>query len=296
MTDEPLLGALDPDAPTPFGRHSLLRRVLSEPVVALMTQRVLVMDVAHPKVAAGVEDHSAFRHRPWRRAWVTVDAALRLVFGPTATARGAARQIYATHDRIHGTLGQAAGDWGADEAYDAHDATLLLWVWATLVDSAAVAYERFVAPFDAAEAERYYADMVSFARFVGIPAPLLPADRAAFAVYLESMLTGGLLGSTAAGHDLARHILWFSHRRVPAPVVRIGRLLALTTLDPRLSAALDLRLDHVDAARARRLDDALRRHYRHLPRGRAALPTAYVVLRTPTVGLAARLRSGRVRL
>ena len=82
------LGALDPDAESPLGRHSVLRRVVAEPVTALMIQRALVMDVAHPKVAAGVEDHSQFRSHPWRRAWVTVDTGLRLVFGSTADGPG----------------------------------------------------------------------------------------------------------------------------------------------------------------------------------------------------------------
>jgi uncharacterized protein (DUF2236 family) len=49
-------------------------------------------------------------------------------------------------------------------AYTAHDAALLTWVWATLVDSAEVAYTRWVGPLAPAEADAYYADMVAFAR------------------------------------------------------------------------------------------------------------------------------------
>jgi len=280
------LGALDPEAPTPLGPHSMLRRVVAEPVTALMIQRALVMDVAHPLVAAGVEDHSQFRSRPWRRAWITVDAGLRLVFGPTSVARAAARQIYATHDHIHGTATDGAG-----AAYTAHDASLLTWVWATLVDSAETAYTRWVGPFGPGEAEAYYADMVAFARFVGIPAELLPADRPAFAAYLHAMLDSGLLGTGAVGRDLVGHILWFEHPSVPPPVVRVGRVLAVTTLDPRLRQALDLRLDPADERFGNRLDQRLRTYYRRLPRARAGLPTFYVFLRRPTIGLAGRLGS-----
>jgi uncharacterized protein (DUF2236 family) len=288
---EPPLGSLDPDAPTPFGPSSLLRRVVSEPVTALMIQRALVMDVAHPKVAAGVEDHSGFRSRPWWRAWVTVDTALRLVFGPTETARAAARQIYATHDHIQGSLPEGAGPWRPGEPYSAHDASLLTWVWATLVDSAELSYARFVGPFSPAEADTYYADMVAFARFVGIPAGLLPADRAAFASYLEAMMAGDRLGSAEVSRTLARLILWFDHRSVPSPIVRVGRVLALTTLDPRLLRRLDLRLDAADERYAGRLDRMLRSYYPRLPRARASVPTLYVMLRRPTVGLAPRLRA-----
>jgi uncharacterized protein (DUF2236 family) len=290
---EPPRGALDATAPTPFGPDSLVRRVVAEPIAALMIQRILVMDVAHPLVAAGVDDHSQFRSRPWRRAWITVDTALRLVFGPTPVARAAAAQIYATHDHINGTLAEPTGTWDSGAPYTAHDATLLTWVWATLVDSAQVAYTRWVGAFTAAEADTYYADMVAFARFVGIPAALLPADRAAFAVYLDDMLGGAVLGTTEASRALVGHILWFEHRSVPAPIVSIGRVLAVTTLDRRLVDALDLRLDAGDARLARRLDETLRTYYRHLPRARASLPMLYVLLRRPTVGLAGRLRSGR---
>jgi uncharacterized protein (DUF2236 family) len=285
------LGALDPDAPTPLGRHSILRRVVAEPVTALMIQRALVMDVAHPMVAAGVEDHSQFRSRPWRRAWITVDAGLRLVFGPTPVARAAARQIYATHDRIHGTVADGGAPEGPPPPYTAHDASLLTWVWATLVDSAETAYTRWVGPFTPLEADAYYADMVAFARFVGIPAALLPPDRPAFATYLDAMLDSGLLGTGATGRDLVGHILWFDHRSVPPPVVRIGRVLAVTTLDPRLRQALDLELDGPDERFGARLDQALRTYYRRLPRARAGLPTLYVHLRRPTIGLARRLGS-----
>jgi uncharacterized protein (DUF2236 family) len=287
----PPRGALEDGAPTPFGPASLLRRVVAEPVAALMIQRALVMDVAHPKVAAGVEDHSQFRARPWRRAWITVDAALRLVFGDSPTARAAARQIYATHDHIQGRLGEPAGPWAAGDGYTAHDATLLTWVWATLVDSAEVAYTRFVAPFTTAEADEYYADMVAFARFMGIPAELIPADRDAFAVYLDRMLDSGLLGVTDDSRRLVRHILWFDHRMVPSPVVRVGRVLAVVTLDRRLADALDLRLSADDERFAARLDGWLRTHYPRLPRARAGLPTLYVRGRRPTIGLARRLRA-----
>jgi len=294
-TGPPRLGALDPTAPTPLGRDSVLRRVVAEPVTALMIQRALVMDVAHPKVAAGVEDHSQFRSRPWRRAWVTVDAGLRLVFGPTPTARAAARQIYATHDHINGHLPDPAGPGVTDTAYTAHDASLLTWVWATLVDSAEVAYTRWVGPFTGSDADAFYAEMVAFARFVGIPAELLPVDRAAFAAYLDDMIGGGLLGAGDLSRTLARHILWFEHRSVPSPIVRVGRVLAVATLDPRLRRSLDLRLDTDDERFGSRLDEILRTYYPRLPRARAGLPTLYVLARRPTIGLAERRRSLRRR-
>jgi uncharacterized protein (DUF2236 family) len=306
----PVLGALDPQAPLPFGRHSVVRAVVAEPVTALLVQRALVMDVAHPSVATAVAHHSHFRSRPLTRAWVTVDAALRLVFGDEHTARGAARQIYGVHDHISGTFpgnvddgdaGSGAftdGSHDADvdaahdaAAYTAHDASLLAWVWATLVDTTETAYTRWVRPFEAAEATAFYAEMRSFARFLGIPDALLPPDRFAFSRYLEDMVSGGLPAATEESRSVARQVLWFDHWIVPSPLVRVERVLALSTLDPRILDRLDIAPDAGDAALGHRIDSWLRSYYRRLPRAPRITPGLYVLVRGPSVGLAGRARA-----
>jgi uncharacterized protein (DUF2236 family) len=310
----PVFGALDPDAPLPFGRDSVVRSVVADPATALLVQRALVMEVAHPKVAAAVADHSHFQRRPLTRAWVTVDAALRLVFGDETVARGAARQIYGVHDRIAGHLdsqvpapdaGEArTGDHEArhrpdseDGAYTAHDASLLTWVWATLVDTTETAFTRWVRPFDAVEADAFYDEMRAFARFLGIPDNLLPEDREAFARYLEDALGGELLGTSAPSRAMARQVLWFDHRAVPSPLVRVERVLALATLDPRLLDRLEIHPDRADRDLGARLDGWLRAYYRRFPRPPRIFPGLYVLLRKPSIGLAGRARaaSGRVR-
>jgi uncharacterized protein (DUF2236 family) len=301
----PVLGALDPDAPLPFGRHSVVRAVVAEPVTALLVQRALVMEVAHPKVAAAVAHHSDFQKRPLSRAWVTVDAALRLVFGDEHIARGAARQIYGVHDHIHGHIhGHVDGpletpgssrpeivDRDSDPTYTAHDASLLAWVWATLVDTTETAFTRWVRPFDAAEADTFYGEMRAFARFLGIPDDVLPADRGEFSRYLEGVLEGGQLGATSETRSAARQVLWFDHRIVPSPLVRVERVLALATLDPRVVDRLEIRPDRGDVELGRRLDGWLGSYYRRLPRPPRIGPALYILMRRPSIGLAGRARA-----
>jgi uncharacterized protein (DUF2236 family) len=288
----PTVGALDPEARTPFGPRSIVRTVVGEPLTALLVQRALVMEVAHPKIAAAVAQHSTFERRPLTRAWVTADTALRLVFGNDQVARAAARQVYAVHDRINGSMPvHQPADRLEEARYSAHDARLLAWVWATLVDTAEVAYTRWVRPWSEGEADEFFAEMRAFGLFFGIPDAVLPADRHALARSLEDMLADDGYGASDDSRSLARRILWFRRWNVPSPVVRLERVLALATLDPRLLARLDIEADAADRMLGFRLDDLLRAYYRRLPRSPRVVPAVYVALRSPTVGLLAHLRA-----
>lgn len=260
--------------PIPAGSWSTVRRIAAEPVTALLVQRALVMEVAHPKVAAAVSDHSGFRSQPWRRALATADAAARIVFGDERRARAAVAGIQRTHDRVNGVV-HPGGD-----AYSAHDPLLLCWVWATLVDTAELAYTRWVRPFDRGEADGFYAEMRAVGRFLGIPDGAMPSSRLAFAEYLDAMLDGPELGATPASRELARQVLHFRHVLVPPPLVRLERSLALATLDPRLLDRLQLRASGLDSWSGWWCDGVLRRGYRHLPRIRSVPLPVYLRLRS----------------
>jgi len=287
MTDQPLTPALAP--PEGPGPRAMVRRVAGEPVAALLVQRALVMEVAHPKVAAAVSDHSSFRSQPLRRAWATADAAARLVFGDDRAAVATVARIRRTHDRVHGEM--IEGD-----AYTAHDPELLCWVWATLVDTAELAFTRWVRPFGDGEADAFYREMRDLARFVGVPDAMLPATNAEHRAYVERMLNGPVLGSTPATKTLARQVLWFRHVLVPPAVVRLERSLALATLDPRLLERLDLRASTLDTLVGRSWDAALRASYRYLPAPRLTPLPVYLRMRaltTDALALLGRVGGGR---
>jgi uncharacterized protein (DUF2236 family) len=246
------------------------------------------MEVAHPAVAAAVAEHSQFQRRPFTRAWATADVALRLVYGNAQVARDAVRQVYKVHDHINGHADGHTNEYGAG-AYTAHDASLLAWVWATLVDTSEAAFTRWVRPFTTAEAEAFYTEMRSFGRFFGIPDRLLPVDRPAFARYVEDTLRSDAFGTSPASQELARQVLWFRHRTVPPPVVRLERVLALATLDHRLVESLDLGAPAGDLELGRKVDRWMTSYYGRLPRRPRVLPALYVLARRPSIGLAGRL-------
>ena len=253
--------------------------------MALAFQRALVMCVAHAKVAAAVRDHSRFHQQPLGRLWVTVDAALRLVFGSGRVPTEAAEQIYRTHDRINGWLDDA--DVPSAEAYTAHDVTLLVWVWASLVDSCTVAYTRWVREWSPREADAFYDDMCAFAEFFGIPEQVVPSNRHRFAAYLEEMLGGGEVGVTEASRDVTHQVVSFSRWYAPAVVLEPLRLATLATIDPRLRQALGLVFSERDRQAFEHLERFLARFYHHLPGWRVNTPYLYLALRRPAMRLCA---------
>src|SRR6266436_6912661 len=115
-----------------YAEDSITRRVSRENILLLGGGRALLMQLAHPKVAAGVDDHSDFRAHPIRRLRRTVLVTMAIVFGERETALAAARAVNQSHARVRG------------HDYRALAPNLLLWVHATLVESALVTYQAFV--------------------------------------------------------------------------------------------------------------------------------------------------------
>ena len=86
--------------------------------------RAILLQLAHPLVAQGVADHSAFLSEPHghvRRLRRTLASMLALTFGSDDEARDAAARINAIHDRVHGHLPGTHGTHAAGARYSAHD-------------------------------------------------------------------------------------------------------------------------------------------------------------------------------
>jgi uncharacterized protein (DUF2236 family) len=190
-----------------FRADSWLRRVSGEPVLLFGGGRALLLEVAHPLVAAGVAQHSNFRADPFGRLQRTLDAMSAIAFGDRTTALAAARSVERAHARVHGQLAEAAGPFAAGTSYHGRDPELMRWVWATLVDTAWAVYERFVEPLSAASGEAYYADQKTLARVLGIPGDLLPPDAASFRVWFDSLLESSVLTVTTEARQIAEAVL-----------------------------------------------------------------------------------------
>ena len=83
-----------------FSEDSITRRVNRENILLLGGGRALLMQLAHPKVAAGVDEHSDFRTHPIRRLRRTIRMTMAIVFGDRETALAAARGVNQVHARV----------------------------------------------------------------------------------------------------------------------------------------------------------------------------------------------------
>src|SRR6187399_2791795 len=134
------------------------RRINAERMVLLGWSRAILLQMAHPLIAAGVVDHSHFRsgaREAALRLRGTIRSMLALAFGdPVAYAKSIAT-IRAIHTRVHGRLKQPTGVFPAGAPYSAEDPALVLWVHATFMESAVLVYERLIAPVSEADRDRY---------------------------------------------------------------------------------------------------------------------------------------------
>jgi uncharacterized protein (DUF2236 family) len=166
-----------PDIEGLYGPESEAWRLNREAMLLLGAgPRALLLQLAHPLVAAGVEEHSDFRADPWRRLRGTLRSYLAIVYGTTAAARAEIRRLNGLHRSISGP------------GYTARDPDLALWVHATLVDTTIAAYDAWLEPLSRDRRERYYAETVPIGRAFGVPEDRLPTDLDAFEAYVASML------------------------------------------------------------------------------------------------------------
>ena len=205
-----------------YADDSITRRVNRENVLLLGGGRALLMQLAHPKVAAGVDDHSDFQTTPVRRLRRTIRMTMAIVFGDRETALAAARAVNQAHSRVRGA------------GYRALDPDLLLWVHGTLVDSALVTYGTFVKALSADEHEAFYQESKLLGGLLGIPQDAFPATYGDFSRYMSEIVARGEVRVGSLANDLARLVLRPRLRLLPGPAMIPFEIVTAGLLPPAL--------------------------------------------------------------
>ena len=205
------------------------RRINAERLVLLGWTRAILLQLAHPLVAAGVWDHSTFRGgtRPaFSRLGHTVRAMLAITFGRDVEREGALDAIRAIHRRVHGTLGAACGRFAAGTPYSAEDPALLVWVHATLVDSVLVVYDRLVTPLSDVERDQYCADSAEVAVALGAREDEVPSSWHDLQVYMSRQYETGSIVVGDQARELATAMLSPLSGAAAVPATAVVTLLA----------------------------------------------------------------------
>jgi uncharacterized protein (DUF2236 family) len=244
------------------GPGSISWTINREIIVVAGWARAILLQLAHPLVAAGVADHSAFRgslSSGLTRLSSTVGAMLSLTFGTDDDAIGAAAGINAIHDRVSGRLGEPVGALDPRARYSAHDPELLRWVHATLLESIPMTYERLVGPLTVEQRDRYVAEAAVMEPLLDIPAGLLPRGASQLDAYMREMLDGRRLAVSERSRRLARAILFPPGWRLLWPVFRPLQLMTIGTLPPAIRDGYGFSWTTRDARALARWTSALRR-------------------------------------
>jgi uncharacterized protein (DUF2236 family) len=189
-----------------FWPDTMIWQVDREMVLLAAGGRALLMQLAHPKVAAGVTEHSHFKNDPLGRLRRTMSAMWSIVFDQSSKARASLEQVKGVHRKIHGIISPVES-LPSGTQYNALDVELLLWVHATLIDSAMVAYDFFVRPFAPHEKSRYYDDSKKLAYLFEIPEMLVPSSLTDFNDYMDRKLAGDGIAVGPTARSLAEEIL-----------------------------------------------------------------------------------------
>jgi uncharacterized protein (DUF2236 family) len=246
-----------------FGPASLTWQIDREAVIFLGAGRALLLQLAHPWVAAAIAEHSRTLADPIGRFHRTFDFVFAMVFGSLDRALLSSRQLHRRHSMIVGQMPETVGPFVVGSRYCANDIASLRWVHATLVETALMSHDLVLLPFTVQERERYWVESRLFGALFGLTADDLPADWSGFAAYTAAMAQSETLTVSAAAREIAGQIFTGARPWLRPP--RWYRALTARMLPEPLRAGFGLELDATDVRAA---DNALRwiRHvYPRLP-------------------------------
>ena len=227
-----------------FTETSMLHRVHREFVVALSGPRALLMQATHPVAFAGFFAHTGALDEPYERLNRTAMVMDTVAFGSYKDADRVTRRVRSMHSKVSGVTREPAGRFPAGTPYAADDPVLLLWILATLVDSALLVYGKYVRRLSRDERNEYWQDYKVIGNLFGLANSDMPDTIEDFDAYMHDFLTGDDLFITDEARELAIQIVM----RPPVPVkvrplLELANQITVGLLPPRIRRGYGLRWD-----------------------------------------------------
>jgi uncharacterized protein (DUF2236 family) len=251
----------------PPGR-SIARMVHGERSVGLLYgQRALLIGALEPLTYTGTMLSTRAADHPFQRLARTAKIQETILLGTRAEADEALAAVERLHERVKGTLPEAAGVHAAGTPYSAFDPELMLWTLAVIADSGRAMYETMVRPLSEAEREGLWQDYVRFGELFGLPRSAVPSSHREFSAWWEERLASPDLQATEHGLEMAPLVAF----EQPVPAIARGNLavqnqIVKGTLPARVREIFGIRWSAAHEAGFRAITASHRRARRLFPR------------------------------
>jgi uncharacterized protein (DUF2236 family) len=265
---------------------SVTWRYASDARTMLGAGAALLLQVAHPTVAAGVREHSDFQRDPWGRLVRTLDFVNLLIYGGPDAAARTGRAVREMHKRIKGV---APGG----TRYHALEPEAYAWVHATLAEVIVRSHRAFGRRLQAGELERFYVEWKAVGRLLGVRDRDLPGDWWAFRAYVDAMVRERLEDNDVV-HTVLRTLSEPAAPRLPAlgdgawqllsmPGARVMQLATVGLLPRALRAKLGVEWTARERAELRVIGAVTRRATPVMPRALRRTGPGYLRMRSEAI-------------
>ncbi|KAL4899244.1 hypothetical protein BDW74DRAFT_171693 [Aspergillus multicolor] len=153
-----------------------IQKIVSEAIILGGGAAAILLQVAHPGVAKGVNYHSSFATRPVDRLRTTMTYVYSMLFGTPAEKKKIIELVHRAHASVTGS------------DYTADDPGAQLWVAATLYAVGVDLYESIFGVMDDTTAEAAYREYVVLGASLRVPVEMWPPTREAFWIYWDEQL------------------------------------------------------------------------------------------------------------
>ncbi|KAJ5982447.1 hypothetical protein N7451_012547 [Penicillium sp. IBT 35674x] len=252
--------------------------IVREGVCLLGGAVAILMQIAHPKIALGLKNHSNFTTNVLGRMEATLTYVYVVLIGEAHEGEALAKTIKARHRKVSGSEGELS--------YAASDADLLVWVNATVYKSMVDAYEQAYGRMEENMADhvlKRFGRLGTLLHEGQVPLPW-PESRESFDHYWEAMCKSCIIDQDNSKRlqgtffDIQKHVPW------PAKIVFIIampflRSIATLSLPENIRQGYDLKPTRLMRALNVIVGCLMRQVYPRLPSGVRQIPSTYILYR-----------------
>ncbi|KAJ5542746.1 hypothetical protein N7535_005170 [Penicillium sp. DV-2018c] len=188
-----------------------IQQVVREAILLAGGAAAILLQIANPGVAKGVDEHSNFAYRPLDRLRTTMTFIYCMAYGSREEKKAVIEMVHRAHAPVNGP------------GYNANDPKLQLWVAATLYAVGTDLYQQVFGPMNEETAELLYREYAILAVSLRVLPEMWPPSRKAFWEYWDYQIANVEISQHAK--NVAKDLLYSKHAplrvRVILPLVRL---------------------------------------------------------------------------